>query len=191
MGPGDAGTVAPGDQWTGRLDRGADPLCHRSPSHRSGRQPVIAVLGDGSFGFHMAEFDTAVRYGLPFVAVVGNDAAWNAEHQIQLRAYGQNRAHGCELLPTRYDLVAQGLGGSGELVTSAARAWAGLGAGARQRQAGLCQCDDRAPARPAFGAAGGTGACCQPSRQGGRALTFRSSDPVRCAEAIVDRAAPT
>ena len=50
--------------------------------------PVIAVMGDGTFGFHMAEFDTAVRYGLPFVAVVGNDAAWNAEHQIQLREYG-------------------------------------------------------------------------------------------------------
>ena len=38
------------------------------------RAPVIAVMGDGTFGFHMAEFDTAVRYGLPFVAVVGNDA---------------------------------------------------------------------------------------------------------------------
>jgi acetolactate synthase-1/2/3 large subunit len=81
--------------------------------------PVIAVLGDGTFGFHMAELDTAVRYGLPFVAVVGNDAAWNAEHQIQLREYGRNRAHGCELLPTRYDLVAQALGGHGELVTVA------------------------------------------------------------------------
>jgi len=81
--------------------------------------PVIAVMGDGTFGFHMAEFDTAVRYGLPFVAVVGNDAAWNAEHQIQLRAYGRNRAHGCELLPSRYDLVAQALGGHGELVTAA------------------------------------------------------------------------
>jgi acetolactate synthase-1/2/3 large subunit len=82
--------------------------------------PVIAVLGDGTFGFHMAEFDTAVRCDLPFVAVVGNDATWNAEHQIQLREYGQNRTHGCELLPSRYDLVAQALGGHGELVTSAA-----------------------------------------------------------------------
>ena len=34
---------------------------------------VIAVLGDGTFGFHAAEMDTAVRYQLPFVAVVGND----------------------------------------------------------------------------------------------------------------------
>ena len=82
--------------------------------------PVIAVMGDGTFGFHMAEFDTAVRCNLPFVAVVGNDATWNAEHQIQLREYGPNRTHGCELLPSRYDLVVQALGGHGELVTSAA-----------------------------------------------------------------------
>ena len=82
--------------------------------------PVIAVMGDGTFGFHMAEFDTAVRCNLPFVAVVGNDATWNAEHQIQLREYGAERAHGCDLLPSRYDLVVQALGGHGELVTSAA-----------------------------------------------------------------------
>jgi acetolactate synthase-1/2/3 large subunit len=81
--------------------------------------PVIAVMGDGTFGFHMAELDTAVRYKLPFVAVVGNDATWNAEHQIQLREYGPDRTHGCELLPARYDLVAAALGGHGELVTSA------------------------------------------------------------------------
>jgi acetolactate synthase I/II/III large subunit len=82
--------------------------------------PVIAVMGDGTFGFHMAEFDTAVRCNLPFVAVVGNDATWNAEHQIQLREYGPNRTHGCELLPSRYDLVVQALGGHGERVTRAA-----------------------------------------------------------------------
>jgi thiamine pyrophosphate-dependent acetolactate synthase large subunit-like protein len=82
---------------------------------------VVAMLGDGSFGFHMAEFDTAVRYDLPFVAVVGNDARWNAEYQIQLRDYGANRAQGCTLAPaTRYDLVATALGGHGELVTCAA-----------------------------------------------------------------------
>jgi thiamine pyrophosphate-dependent acetolactate synthase large subunit-like protein len=85
------------------------------------RAPIVAVMGDGTFGFHMAEFDTAVRHGLPFVAVVGNDARWNAEHQIQLREYGAQRAHGCELAPgTRYDLVAAALGGHGEFVEHAA-----------------------------------------------------------------------
>ncbi len=83
--------------------------------------PVLALMGDGSFGFHMAELDTAARHGLPFVCVVGNDSRWNAEHQIQIRDYGANRAHGCELAPgTRYDLVATALGGHGELVEHAA-----------------------------------------------------------------------
>ena len=80
--------------------------------------PVIAVSGDGAFGFHMAEFDTAVRENLPLIVVVGNDARWNAEYQIQLRAYGEARAHGCTLRPaTRYDLVAVALGAHGEFVT--------------------------------------------------------------------------
>ena len=83
--------------------------------------PVVAMLGDGTFGFHMAEFETAVRERLPFVAIVGNDACWNAEHQIQLRAYGRDRAHGCELLPARYDQVVAALGGHGEHVTCAAQ----------------------------------------------------------------------
>ena len=81
--------------------------------------PVIAIMGDGTFGFHPAEIDTAVRYRLPFVAIVGNDARWNAEYQIQLRDYGPNRVGGCELLATRYDRVAEGFGGYGELVTRA------------------------------------------------------------------------
>jgi acetolactate synthase-1/2/3 large subunit len=81
---------------------------------------VVALLGDGTCGFHLAEFDTAVRHGLDFLAVVGNDACWNAEHQIQRNAYGPERAVGCELLPTRYDAVATALGGYGELVQESA-----------------------------------------------------------------------
>ncbi|HEX6634847.1 MAG TPA: thiamine pyrophosphate-binding protein [Usitatibacter sp.] len=82
--------------------------------------PVIALLGDGTFGFHPAEIDTAVRYQLPFVAVVGNDARWNAEYQIQVRDYGRDRTVGCELLPTRYEEVAKAFGGFGERVTDPA-----------------------------------------------------------------------
>jgi acetolactate synthase-1/2/3 large subunit len=84
------------------------------------KAPVFAVLGDGTIGFHIAEFETAVRRGLPFVAVVGNDARWNAESEIQRREYGANRMHGCELLPARYDEVVKALGGHGEYVERAA-----------------------------------------------------------------------
>jgi len=82
--------------------------------------PVIATLGDGSCGFYLAEFETAARCGARFVAVVGNDARWNAEHLIQLRSYGPARAIGCEMQPTRYDLAVAALGGHGEHVTRAA-----------------------------------------------------------------------
>ncbi len=82
--------------------------------------PVVAVMGDGTFGFHMAEFDTAVRYNLPIIVVIGNDARWNAEYQIQLRQYGAERAKNCDLLPSRYDRVAEALGGFGALVSTAA-----------------------------------------------------------------------
>ena len=99
--------------------------------------PVVAVMGDGTVGFHLAEFDTAVRYRLPLLVVVGNDARWNAEYQIQQRDYGRDRVHGCELLPTRYDVVVQALGGHGELVTEAATM---AGAANRALASGLPAC---------------------------------------------------
>jgi acetolactate synthase-1/2/3 large subunit len=83
-------------------------------------QAVVAVIGDGTFGFHMAEFDTAVRHGLPVIVIVGNDARWNAEYQIQVREYGAARTIGCELLPARYEKVAEALGGHGEFVATLA-----------------------------------------------------------------------
>lgn len=78
---------------------------------------VIALMGDGTAGFHLAEFETAVRENLPFVAVIGNDLRWNAEHQIQLREFGSDRLHGCELSGARYDEVVTALGGFGAYVT--------------------------------------------------------------------------
>ncbi|TAK81410.1 MAG: thiamine pyrophosphate-binding protein [Betaproteobacteria bacterium] len=83
------------------------------------RAPVIAVMGDGTFGFHVAELDTAVTHKLSFVAVVGNDARWNAEYQIQLREYGAERARGCELRELRYDEIAKAFGAWGEHVAHA------------------------------------------------------------------------
>jgi acetolactate synthase-1/2/3 large subunit len=101
--------------------------------------PVIAVLGDGTAGFHLAEFDTALRYRLPFLAVIGNDARWNAEYQIQLKEYGPDRLVGCELRPTRYDLVVAALGGHGEHVTEGAQV---LPAARRAIASGVAACVD-------------------------------------------------
>ena len=80
------------------------------------QRPVFVFLGDGTFGYHAMELDTALRYHLPIIAVVGNDACWNAEHQLQIQNYGEGRTVGCELLPSRYDKVIKALGGHGEFV---------------------------------------------------------------------------
>ncbi len=80
-------------------------------------QPSIAMLGDGTAGFYFVEFETALRENLPIIAIVGNDAKWNAEHQIQVRDYGAQRAFGCEMVPTRYDEMAKAMGCYGENVT--------------------------------------------------------------------------
>ncbi|MGB7302231.1 MAG: thiamine pyrophosphate-binding protein [Burkholderiaceae bacterium] len=78
---------------------------------------VVVLMGDGTVGFHFAELETAHRYGAGIVAVIGHDAKWNAEYQIQLREYGKERLLECELNPTRYDLAAAGFGCHGEFVT--------------------------------------------------------------------------
>ncbi|PIW26147.1 MAG: thiamine pyrophosphate-binding protein [Rhodospirillales bacterium CG15_BIG_FIL_POST_REV_8_21_14_020_66_15] len=87
---------------------------------------VFALMGDGTVGFHFAEFETAARANTPYVVVIGNDRRWNAEHQIQLRDYGPNRLIGCELSGARYDLAVEGLGGHGEYVTDPAELDAAL-----------------------------------------------------------------
>ncbi|MFT7586337.1 MAG: acetolactate synthase-1/2/3 large subunit [Cellvibrionaceae bacterium] len=78
---------------------------------------IVACTGDGAFGFHPFAFDTAIRHQLPFVTVVGNDARWNAEYQIQLRDYGADRVGNVDLLQTDYHDVVQALGGWGACVT--------------------------------------------------------------------------
>ncbi len=79
---------------------------------------VVIVYGDGSFGLNGFEFDTAVRFDLPIVGVVGNDAAWGQMMRPQGSIYGWDRLAATELAYTRYDKVVEALGGHGELVES-------------------------------------------------------------------------
>ena len=114
-------------------------LCHALAAKLARpKATVIAMMGDGTAGFHFTELDTAVREGAAFVNVIGNDFCWNAEHQIQLRDYGPDRLIGCELAPSaRYDLAAAGFGCHGEHVTDAAGLDAAL---ARALASGLPAC---------------------------------------------------
>ncbi len=80
---------------------------------------VVLLLGDGAAGFSLLDVDTLVRFGLPVVIVVGNNACWGLEKYHMNQWFGYHVA--AELRPeTRYDEVVRALGGHGELVTQSA-----------------------------------------------------------------------
>ncbi|MGH9665576.1 MAG: thiamine pyrophosphate-binding protein, partial [Bryobacteraceae bacterium] len=79
-------------------------------------KPVAVITGDGSLGFYIAEMDTAVRYKLPIVIVVGNDAGWGLERELQSATNDGGPTVACELRSTRYDIVMKGFGGDGETI---------------------------------------------------------------------------
>jgi acetolactate synthase-1/2/3 large subunit len=77
---------------------------------------VVALSGDGSFGFNALEVSTAVRHRAPAVFVVANNQAWNIERTDQLVNYAGN-VFGADLPGCRYDLLGVSLGAHGEHVT--------------------------------------------------------------------------
>jgi acetolactate synthase-1/2/3 large subunit len=80
-------------------------------------RPLFVIQGDGSFGLNGMDFETALRFKLPMVCVVGNDAAWGQIRLPQVQLFGADKSPGTLLAPTRYDKVVEALGGHGELVT--------------------------------------------------------------------------
>jgi acetolactate synthase-1/2/3 large subunit len=79
------------------------------------------IQGDGSFGLNGMDFDTALRFKLPMVAVVGNDAAWGQIRIPQVQMFGEDKSPGTLLAPTRYDKIVEAMGGHGEHVTEPAQ----------------------------------------------------------------------
>ena len=85
--------------------------------HLFPEKKVLIINGDGSFGLNGFEFDTAVRFGLPIVSIVGNDAGWGQIRGPQIQMVGEKRAVATSLAPTAYEKVVEALGGYGEQVT--------------------------------------------------------------------------
>ncbi len=79
-------------------------------------RPVCVIQGDGSFGLNGMDYETAVRFKLPMVVVVGNDAAWGQIMMPQRAMHGEAYTVATKLAPTRYDRVVEALGGKGEHV---------------------------------------------------------------------------
>ncbi len=81
------------------------------------KKDVLIVYGDGAFGLNGFEYDTAVRFGLPIVGVVGNDGGWGQIRRPQIHMFGRHRSIATALgSNAAYHKVAEALGGWGEEV---------------------------------------------------------------------------
>jgi len=52
---------------------------------------VLCLFGDGSFSLTGWDFETCVRFGLPFIGVVGNNSHMNQIRYGQIQKYGKER----------------------------------------------------------------------------------------------------
>jgi acetolactate synthase-1/2/3 large subunit len=79
--------------------------------------PVLLLSGDGAAGFNLGEIETALRFHTPYVAVIACDGAWG----IVADGQPEGRRVASLLGATRFDRVAQALGGRGVLIEHGAQ----------------------------------------------------------------------
>ena len=79
---------------------------------------VVVLFGDGAFGLTGFDYDTLIRFKMPVIGIVANNAAWNQVRFVQLSKYGPGKGDMANLLtPLRYDKIVEAMGGYGENVT--------------------------------------------------------------------------
>jgi len=99
----------------------------------AGGRPVCVLIGDGAFGMHPSEVETAVRLGLPIVFVVLVDGQWGmvkmsqqiAAHPVatvRRKVLSKSNLPADKIVyadfaPCRYDLLGAALGAHAEHVT--------------------------------------------------------------------------
>lgn len=82
-------------------------------AHRE--RPVFSLMGDGGFGFTLAEVTSAVRCDLPVISIILDNGAWGAEKAYQQEFFG-GRLLGSEIDSPRYDKFAELCGAKGWFV---------------------------------------------------------------------------
>ncbi|MCB1969870.1 MAG: hypothetical protein KDG54_05615 [Geminicoccaceae bacterium] len=84
------------------------------------QKEVLCYYGDGSFGMTAFDMETANRFNVPYIAVVGNNSAMNQIRFGQITKYGEQRGNvGNKLGDVPFSKFAEMLGGYGEEVTEA------------------------------------------------------------------------
>ncbi|WP_323000301.1 thiamine pyrophosphate-binding protein [Castellaniella sp.] len=85
----------------------ATPFALGAAKAAPGRQ-VVAVTGDGAFGFSAMEIDTVVRQKAPVMIVISNNGSWAIEVRDQMESFG--KVVGTELQTADYAAMARAFG---------------------------------------------------------------------------------
>jgi acetolactate synthase I/II/III large subunit len=88
------------------------------------QRQAVAVVGDGDFLMSIQELATAVQHRLPVVVVVANNGGWIAIRDLQMSAYGPDRATAVDFLDAggvdtgpHFADIARDFGAYGERIT--------------------------------------------------------------------------
>ncbi len=94
---------------------------------------VICVTGDGGFGYHVGELETAIRLQLPVVVIVLNNQTLAFEAHVQALLYGKVVPEVNDFHDVDYGKIARAFGANGFRVTTAAGFRRALAQGLKRR----------------------------------------------------------
>ena len=100
------------------------------------KKEVVALFGDGSFAMTGFDMQTAIRFGLPYIAIIGNNSYMNQIRYGQIQKYGPERGNvGNYLGDVNFEKFATMLDIHGEAVREASEIRPALN---RARASGGC-----------------------------------------------------
>lgn len=83
-------------------------------------RPIVAITGDGGFGYHVGEIETALRLGLPVIIVLLNNQTLAFEVHVQELLYKEVVEEVDDFVDVDYGAVARAFGADGVRVRTAA-----------------------------------------------------------------------
>ena len=103
------------------------PVSRLRRGSRNPKKEVLCYYGDGSFGMTAFDMETANRFGVPYIAVIGNNSAMNQIRYGQLAKYGEQRGNvgnllGDGLRSAKFAEMLGGYGGGGPAIPGTDRA---------------------------------------------------------------------
>jgi acetolactate synthase-1/2/3 large subunit len=82
------------------------------------KRRVFGLTGDGGIGYHLADFETALRIKIPVTQIVMNNCSLAFEYHVQKYVHGELCPEASEFLDVPFADVARAFGGHGERVVT-------------------------------------------------------------------------